>query len=147
MGTSRALNQYKKDVLQSNVANADPHRLIQMLLEGALSNIAMAKNFLQNQQVAEKGEKISRAISILECLRASLNHEAGGEISTNLESLYEYMQNKLLEANLSNDLAAFDEVSVLLGEVKSAWDDISPAQADASTGDTTSSSIGKAGQA
>lgn len=145
MSTNRALNKYKKDVLESNVANADPHRLIQMLLEGALNNIRLAKNMLAENNLSEKGEKIGRAISIIECLRSSLNHETEDNISENLESLYEYIQHCLLEANLHNDNKRFDEVIALLGEIKEAWDQIGP-QVSSEPGHPSSSTIGSTGQ-
>lgn len=126
MATNRALQQYKKDVIASNVTDADPHRLVQMLLEGALNNIKLAENYLKENNAAEKGNQISRALSILECLRASLNHEVGGDIANNLGSLYEYIQSLLLRSNLNNDLAGLVESSNLLLEIKSAWDAIAP---------------------
>jgi flagellar protein FliS len=48
------------------------------------------------------------------------------EMTANLDSLYDYMQRRLLEANLRNDVTIVDEVSDLLQTIKAAWDDIAP---------------------
>lgn len=125
-GIHQALNQYRNGAL-AEVNEANPHRLIQMLFEGALERIVTAKVAMQQGNVAGKGELISKAIGIIDGLRAHLDLEKGGEVAENLESLYEYMTLRLTEANLHNDVARLDEVSKLLREVKAGWDAI-PAQ-------------------
>jgi len=116
--------QYKKVGAQSGVASASPHRLIQMLLEGALEKINLAKGYMQRGEIALKGNHISWAISIIDGLRMSLDREVGGEIADNLDALYDYMGRRLAEANMTNDPALLEEVSGLLLEIKSAWDEI-----------------------
>lgn len=120
------LEQYQKVGIQTEIEAASPHRLIQMLMDGALAKITTAKLCIEKQQVASKGENISIAISIIAGLRASLDKEQGGEIASNLDSLYDYMERRLLEANMHNDSSVLDEVSGLIHEIKSAWDAISP---------------------
>ncbi len=119
-----ALEAYGKIGTHSQAAYASPHRLIQMLMEGALDKIAVARGHMERGEVAEKGNAISWAISIIEGLRVSLDPEAGGEIAANLEALYDYMERRLVEANAQNDLAILDEVTGLLGQIKDAWDQI-----------------------
>jgi flagellar protein FliS len=94
-----------------------------MLFEGCLQRMAAAKGAILHKEVAIKGENISKAIGILGGLRASLDLNQG-EIAGNLDRLYEYMERRLVEANLKNDDAIIDEVSGLLRDVKSAWDAI-----------------------
>jgi len=72
-------------------------------------------------EVALKGERIGKAISIVEGLRTSLNLEVG-ELSQNLEDLYDYVARRLFEANMQDDAEILDEVAGLLREIKSAWD-------------------------
>ncbi|GJM04250.1 MAG: B-type flagellar protein FliS [marine bacterium B5-7] len=124
LGNILALKQYNKINLHTGIESASPHRLIQMLLEGALGKLAQAKGHMKLSDVAKKGEDVSMAISIIGGLRDSLDHEKGGEIAINLDSLYEYMTYRLMEANLKNDVAMLDEVYGLLMEIKSAWDAI-----------------------
>ena len=120
----QALNEYTRINIQTDIESASPYRLIQMLMEGALSRISMAKAYIKQKQIAKKGEAISSAILIIGGLRDSLDHDAGGELAGNLEDLYEYMTNRLLTANLENDIEALDEVRRLLLQVKVAWDGI-----------------------
>ena len=119
-----AMNKYAQVGNQSTAAFANPHRLIQMLMEGALEKISKAKGFMKNGNIAKKGEHISWAISIIEGLRVSLDHSQGGKISENLESLYVYMNSRLTQANLHNSVEMLDEVSGLLLDIKSGWDAI-----------------------
>jgi len=118
----RGLHQYGKISIGSEVEYASPHRLIQMLMEGALEKVATAKGFMDRGETAKKGEHISWAISIIGGLQSSLDLDGGGEIAQNLDDLYSYIAKRLAEANMSNDIAALDEVMGLLLEVKGAWD-------------------------
>lgn len=114
--------QYASVGTQTGVTEASPHRLIQMLLDGALDKIARARGAMQRKEYAEKGNHITSASSIIIGLRSSLDLEAGGDLAANLDSLYEYIFRRLMEAHAQNDEAALDEVSSLLREIKSGWD-------------------------
>jgi flagellar protein FliS len=118
------VNHYSSVDSYTGVTDADPHQLVQMLLDGALRKIAIVKGLMTRDDVAKKGEVIGQAISIIGGLRSSLDLSAGGELAANLDSLYEYMERRLLEANLNNDVVILDEVSSLLHEIKSAWQSI-----------------------
>ena len=120
----KALQQYTRLCIQTEVENASQHRLIQLLMEGALSRIIKAKTYIRNKDIAMKGEFISMAISIIGGLRDSLDHKTGADLANNLDKLYEYMSSRLLEANVKNDIALLDEVHGLLVEIKTAWDAI-----------------------
>ncbi|QEY14963.1 flagella export chaperone FliS [Cellvibrio sp. KY-GH-1] len=120
-----ALKQYRQLGIESEVSNASPHRLIQLLFEGALSRLAAAQGAIERNDLAVKGELIGKAISIVGGLRASLDMNAG-EISERLDQLYEYINFKLLEASAQNDVEKVNEVIQLLKTVKSGWDEIAP---------------------
>jgi flagellar protein FliS len=122
-----ALNAYKQVRNVGVVDRLSPGRLIQMLMQGALEGIAIAKGHMLRGEIARKGEQISRVIGILDGLRASLNLEAGGELAQNLDRLYDYMERRLLHGNVHTDSAALDEVTRLLGEIKGAWETITAA--------------------
>lgn len=124
MNAMTALQQYQTVNTQAQVASADPHRLIQMLMEGGLTRLAQARGAMERNQVALKGELIGKAIGIVNGLRQSLDLEAGGEIAANLANLYDYMARRLAEANVTNDTSILEEVSGLLREIKSGWDAI-----------------------
>lgn len=124
MNAMTALQQYQTVNTQAQAAGADPHRLIQMLMEGGLTRLAQARGAMERQQTAMKGELIGKAIGIVNGLRQSLDLEQGGEIAVNLDGLYDYMARRLMEANLKNDPAILEEISGLLREVKEGWDAI-----------------------
>lgn len=121
-GTHAGLQQYRQVNTHARVESASPHRLIQMLMQGALDRIATARGAMERGEIAAKGEQISWAISIVGGLRSSLDLEAGGDLAGNLHDLYDYMERQLLQANIRNEVALLDEVSGLIREIKSAWD-------------------------
>lgn len=124
---SGAANAYRSEAV--NAAEfADPHKLVAMLLDGAVERLSQARGAIERGLTAHKGERIGKAISIIEGLRATLDMEQGGDIASNLGALYQYMQQRLLTANLHNDTAAIDEVLRLLREIKSGWDGIAAVQ-------------------
>ncbi len=119
---SNSISQYNEVDRISGVSDADPHRLVQMLLEGALGKIAIVKGLMARNEIAKKGEMISQAVSIINGLRASLDLNAGGELATNLDNIYEYIERRLLKANIDDDVTILDEASSLLHEIKSGWE-------------------------
>jgi len=126
MNNANALKEYQQTSVHSGVMDASPHRLIQMLLDGALSRILSAKGALRQNDIAKKGEQIGSAISIVEGLKASLDFKQGGDISKNLDALYEYINYILLQANIKSDVALLDEAGQLLSQIKMGWDAIAP---------------------
>ncbi|MGO4306633.1 MULTISPECIES: flagellar export chaperone FliS [unclassified Cupriavidus] len=130
MFARQAINAYAQVGVQTGAMSASPHKLIVMLYDGARSAIARAKFHLEAGEVEARGNAISKAINIIDNgLRAVLDHEAGGEISANLESLYEYMTRRLMLANLRSDATLLSEVDTLLENLSSAWSAIDPAAA------------------
>ncbi|WP_334188508.1 flagellar export chaperone FliS [Noviherbaspirillum sp.] len=131
--TNSGANAYARVGVETGVAAASPHKLIVMLFEGAMVAISAAIQQMQAGDVQAKGKSISKAITIIdEGLRASLDKKVGGEIALNLDSLYEYMSNRLVIANLKNQPAILDEVYQLLRGLKDAWESIAPTQSTAS---------------
>lgn len=118
----KGANQYGRVAAESEAGFASPHRLVQMLMEGALDKVATAKGAMSRKDYATKSEQLTWAGSIIAGLRSGLDMEAGGEIANNLNDLYDYMSRRLIDANVQNDTAILDEVSGLLVEIKSAWD-------------------------
>ena len=115
------LAAYSSVSAHSGVAASDAHRLIVMLIDGALERIATARGCMQRGEVAEKARLLNRSVSIIGELRASLDMSAGGQIAANLAELYDYMCRRLLKANAENRIETLDEVSALLGEIRGAW--------------------------
>lgn len=126
MNSKSALSFYRQVNSQTGVIDADPHRLIQLLLDGALDRIAQAKGALIAGDTAAMGEALGKAIGILSGLQGSLDMERGGEIAANLNRLYDYMSLRLLDVHREKESASLDEVVGLLGNIKSGWDAIRP---------------------
>ncbi|HKJ95930.1 MAG TPA: flagellar export chaperone FliS [Gammaproteobacteria bacterium] len=115
--------QYQQVGTQS-ASYADPWELTGMLFSGAIERIAQARHALETGDVARRGERISKAISILDELRGTLDHDMDPDFAGNLDALYDYMQTRLLHANAQRDAGALDEVAGLLREIKAGWDGI-----------------------
>jgi flagellar protein FliS len=122
-GKKRAgIAEYGKVAAESEVNYATPHRLVQMLMEGALEKVATAKGCIERRDLEGKSRQISWAMSIVNGLRSSLDLEAGGAIAVNLDDLYAYMVRRLIDASAQNDPEALSEVMALMLEIKGAWD-------------------------
>lgn len=117
-----AAKTYANIGLETGVAAASPHQLITMLFDGALAAISQAHHHMQQNDIAAKGQAISKAIMIIDSgLRGGLNLDAGGELAQSLDALYSYMSQRLMQANLQNNSELLHEVQQLLNELKSAW--------------------------
>ena len=116
---------YKKVSNQTAAEYASPHRLIQMLLEGALEKMSIAKGLMIRNDIQGKGENISWAIRIIGGLQASLDAEKGGEVAETLGSLYTFVVEHLSMANAENDPAKIDECIEVIRNIKEGWDGIS----------------------
>lgn len=126
---SSSLAAYQSVAVHGGVAASDPHRLILMLMDGALERIASAKGAMENGSPDARTRLLHRTVAIIDELRASLNMQVGGVIATNMADLYEYAGRQLMRANLENRVDLLDEVGKLLREVRSAWIQIpSPAR-------------------
>ena len=117
----KGINAYKKGSLKQDVANADPHKLTLMLLQGALDRIAYAKGAMERKDFVEKASFISKSNAIIMHLRDTLDLELGGEVAQNMFALYNYMIERLSSAHISNDVSMLDEVSSLLAPIRDAW--------------------------
>lgn len=119
---TKGVNEYNRIGLETGVVAANPHQLIVMLFDGAIKSCNAALPLIEGKAFAQKGEMLSKAIMIIESgLRASLDKNAGGEIASRLDALYDYMSNRLFFANLHNDAQPVTEVISLLTELRSAW--------------------------
>jgi len=129
--TGSGASAYATIGLQSAAMSASPHQLITMLFDGAKTAITMARHHMANGEIAAKGNAISKAINIIDNgLKASIDAEAGGAaeaaLAANVSALYDYINQRLLYANLRNDPALLDEADRLLESIGSAWREIDP---------------------
>lgn len=121
MNAQSAMNEYKSVGLKSGVEGANAHQLVTMLLTGAATKISEAKAAITGKQIAVKGEAIGKSIAIIEYLRASLDPGIDAKFAEQLAELYRYMEKRLVDGNVQEDVAALEEVQDLLRELSEGW--------------------------
>lgn len=126
MNARHLANQYRQTSVSSAALDANPHRLIALMLAGARERARLAAACLQRGDLPRKSQAISDASAIIGGLNGALNMEAGGDIADGLQALYDYAQRRLLAANADNDPRPLREVDDLLGDIESAWLAIAP---------------------
>jgi flagellar secretion chaperone FliS len=129
MQSQRAAAQYRSVRSHGLVADASPERLVQVMFEQILANLATAQgcmlrieNNMPVGEVVAKGKSLGKAIRLIDHLNATLDMERGREIAQNLRSLYDYMLARITLANVNNDAAIVAEVVGLVLKIKTGWD-------------------------
>ncbi len=115
---NNAYQQYK----QAQYETASPEKLLLMLYDGAIKFGGQAKEGMNDNDYELANEKIKRVQSIINELMVTLDMDQGGEIADNLYNLYEYMNRRLIQANIRKDPEIVEEVLDLLREMKEAWE-------------------------
>lgn len=105
------------------VNTASQGSLIIMLYDGALKNLNLARTSIDRKDIAAAHKHLTKAQQIIGELNRTLNMDAG-DIAQKLRSLYLFMLDRLMQANIKKDTAIIDEVLEILRELKSAWDAI-----------------------
>ena len=130
-GAQASAVAYRRIGVETGVASASAHQLVQMLFDGFVDAVAQAKGAIASGQVQTKGRAIVRAARIVdEGLKASLDLRGGGSLAADLSDLYAYVTLRLTQANLRNDPRALDECLALIQPLREAWASIAP-QVDA----------------
>ncbi|WP_395344361.1 flagellar export chaperone FliS [Ningiella sp. W23] len=119
--TRKAINAYQKGTLKQDIANADPHKLTLMLMQGALDKLAYAKGCIERNDLKGRAEHLSKATAIFINLRDTLDLNIGGEFAENLYSLYDYFLSQLAGISAENGVDIINEVLQLFLPIKDAW--------------------------
>jgi flagellar secretion chaperone FliS len=120
----QALKAYGAVGAHSQVVNADPLKLVQLLYANMIERLAAIRGNVERGEVVQKCEHVDKISQILGELNGSLDLEKGGDVAKNLRGLYEYMMLRLVHAHANNDLAAFEEIATHLRKLKTGWDTI-----------------------
>ncbi len=112
--------------LETKVLSATPIELVNMLYHATIEAVQAARLQLSRGQIFERGRSVSKAIAILAELNGSLDHEKGGEVSTRLAVLYDFLQRTLLDANFRQSDEGFEKAETLLRTLCEAWSAIIP---------------------
>ncbi|MBE0569815.1 MAG: flagellar export chaperone FliS [Deltaproteobacteria bacterium] len=124
----RQFDAYRK----ATVDTSDNVRLVSLLFDGAVNFLKVARGKMEQRDIAGKGIYIGKATAIVGELSSSLNMEEGGEIARNLRRLYDFVLDRLLKANLKNDLASLNEAERVLEMLRSGWKEMEMEQQAAS---------------
>ena len=114
-------NQYQNAYKRASVNTMDRSKLVVMLYDGAIRNIKIGIESMRSQNLEKTHQSLTKAKSIISELSVSLDMEKGGEVATNLRSLYLYMFDQLIEANIRKDAAIAANVLKLLLQLREAW--------------------------
>lgn len=120
MGYENAKNSY----LKNQVMSASPNKLIEMLYQGAIKSVKIAEIAIENNDAKNAHKELVRAQDILMELKNSLNTEVESDVTSNLESLYDFMNGRLVKANVNKDQALLPPVVTMLTELLDAWKQI-----------------------
>ena len=112
--------------LESRVLSANPLELVKMLYQAAIAAVKDARRHLANRDIAARARAITKACTIMTELTVSLNHEAGGDLSRNLQRLYDYISRQLIEANFRQADQPLEEALGLLSTLVEGWEGIQP---------------------
>ena len=123
---------WRQAYLETRVLSADPLELICLLYQHAIEAVRDARVHMASGEIAPRSQAITKAIGILGELNLSLDHGAGGAISSNLEQLYNYMTVRLTEANMRKQEAPLTEVESLLSTLAEAWKETRARQSESS---------------
>ncbi len=131
MNAQRGAAQYRSVRSHGLVADASPARLVQIMFEQILAQLATAQGCMERiennmplKDVVTKGKTLGKAIRLIDQLNNTLDMERGQKIAENLRALYVYMLARLTLANVSNDAKIVAEVMSLVQKIKTGWDRI-----------------------
>ena len=123
MTFQQAAWNYKKNA----ILTASPEKLVVLLYEGAIQNLEKARRILRSGQNVHSpvvGEALGKALAIIGELRASLDMEKGGEISRDLNRLYEFASDRILSANMERKPEPVEHILTVMRTLKEGWDGI-----------------------
>lgn len=116
-----AYQTYQSIELHSEIEGASDHDLIDLLYKGIQDKLAKARGYIEQKNTIGKGEEIGKIIAILTELQSSLDFERGGDIATNLYTLYTYMLELVVTVNTNDDLDSLEQASQLVSHMRESW--------------------------
>lgn len=121
--TQQGLNAYRRTEVQSRT----PLELVVMLYDGALRFVVSAREAMARRDIRARRDATSRLLAIISQLQSTLDMQQGGEVASSLDSLYDYMTERITAAAVSHDPAPLDEVRRLLETLREAWQTVAQA--------------------
>lgn len=119
--------------LESSVLSAAPLQLVHLAYEGAINAVIEARRHLADKKIHERSKAITKVQLILIELTRALDFQRGNEVAKRLASLYDYMLNRLAEANLKQAEEPLAEVQQLLTTLGEAWKELATPETSVAT--------------
>lgn len=121
--------QNKRDFyLKNQVLTASPNKLISLLISGGIKAIKLAEIALNQNDMVKANHELLRAQDIVDELKFSLDHSVDGQITTDLDRLYDFIVQQLVAANVSKDKEKLPPIVKLLEELLETWNEVSQKQ-------------------
>nr|WP_279460550.1 flagellar protein FliS [Aeromonas veronii] len=119
----KKIKAYTTQNIQSELAVADPYRVIQLMMQGCIERLAQAKGAILRKDFEAKSIAISKVLGLIYGLQEALDLSYG-KVPEDLFSLYEYMKQRVLDASRDMVIEPLEEVSDLMLTIKTGWDSI-----------------------
>ncbi|XKE94946.1 flagellar export chaperone FliS [Metaplanococcus flavidus] len=114
-----AINNPYQTYQQNSVITASPQELTLMLYNGCLKFIKLAKRAMEEGKIEEKNTNLIKAQAIIQEFQITLDRDIA--ISEGLAQLYEYINFRLIEANMKNDMVILEEAEGQVKELRDTW--------------------------
>lgn len=111
------MNAYHKTA----VTTATKEQVLIMLYEAAIKHLKRASECCQKNDIAGKGVAVGKAHDIINELSNSLDFQIGGEVAKNLERLYSFMVEQIVQGNINNDSDKFDQARKMMETLLEGW--------------------------
>jgi len=114
---SRTIDQYRK----SSIGAASPLQLVVMLYDGALRFMEAGKHAMASGDTYAQNDNLTKAERIVTELLSTLDMTQGGQVAENLFSLYTYVYDSLVEANIEDKPEKIDECVQIFSDLRESW--------------------------
>jgi flagellar secretion chaperone FliS len=114
--------QFHQVYKQNSVSTASPGELTLMLYNGCLKFLNKAKQAMNENNIQERNTNLQKAQRIIQELMATLNQKY--EVAKQMMVMYEYMNQRLIEANIKNDISIVEEVEGFVTEFRDTWKEV-----------------------
>lgn len=107
--------------MQTQVRSSSPLELVVMLYDGILRQTAAAVDAMARKDIRARREAISKSLAIISELQSTLNMDQGGDIAVQLDRLYSWMTESLMQATMQQDPRPIQDVRRILETLRDGW--------------------------
>ena len=115
------MNAYTNQYMVNTVNAASPEQLMLVLYDGAIRFVSLAIQAIENGVIDKRAYYINKTSAIISEFAATLDHSLNPKLAEDLDALYGYMLNRMMDANLKNNVEPLLEVKKLLSELRTTW--------------------------